>query len=347
MGTLTGHRYSRVMELSPTQDKAMTRNVEDLDRFARELDWNLLRTFLIIVEEGSLTSAANRLLLKQPTISAALKRLEDTLDRRLLERGRGDFRLTDAGELLYRHCVDMYGEVCRLPILLREARETLSGHVKIMAASHVVCPIFDDVLREFHKTYPHVTFSIDVAASKDIRRRVMHCSISLGLCLAGPELEDVKQDLLLRQHFGLFCGPGHRLFGQKDLALADLRGEAMVSFIADHLGEGMSSIAELRQRARLAPSRTGTSTNLEELKRMIVAGLGIGPLPLHVAESDIASGRLWRLPPYDDPPIVDICLLTSRKAHLNRAEDFFIAALHDAMHETPLEQRLLHSFDSA
>ena len=44
-------------------------------RFVWEIDWNLLRTFTVIVEERSLTAAGNRLLLKQPTISNALRRL--------------------------------------------------------------------------------------------------------------------------------------------------------------------------------------------------------------------------------------------------------------------------------
>ncbi|WP_163360877.1 LysR family transcriptional regulator, partial [Escherichia coli] len=48
------------------------------ERWTNGLDWNLLRTFLIIAEERSITRAAERLLLQQPSVSTALKRLEDT-----------------------------------------------------------------------------------------------------------------------------------------------------------------------------------------------------------------------------------------------------------------------------
>ena len=44
-------------------------------RFVWEIDWNLLRTFTVIVQEKGLTAAGDRLLLKQPTISNALRRL--------------------------------------------------------------------------------------------------------------------------------------------------------------------------------------------------------------------------------------------------------------------------------
>jgi DNA-binding transcriptional LysR family regulator len=48
----------------------------------RELDWNLLRTFVVLAESGSVTEAAQKLRLAQPTVSTALKRLEDRLGKR-------------------------------------------------------------------------------------------------------------------------------------------------------------------------------------------------------------------------------------------------------------------------
>lgn len=51
----------------------------DFEKLVRELDWNLLRTFIVLAEAGSVTAAADRLMLKQPTVSSALKRLEARL----------------------------------------------------------------------------------------------------------------------------------------------------------------------------------------------------------------------------------------------------------------------------
>ncbi|PDT43132.1 LysR family transcriptional regulator, partial [Sinorhizobium fredii] len=72
------------------------------ERFPWKLDWNLLRTFTVVVEQGGITRAAEFMNLSQPTISSALKRLEDTTEKRLLHRRPGHFALTPAGETLYR-----------------------------------------------------------------------------------------------------------------------------------------------------------------------------------------------------------------------------------------------------
>lgn len=59
-----------------------------LPRLNDRLDWNLLRTFLVIVQERSFSRAAIRLHITQPAVSQALKRLEDTLGCTLVVSAR-------------------------------------------------------------------------------------------------------------------------------------------------------------------------------------------------------------------------------------------------------------------
>ncbi len=88
----------------------------DVDtKFAFRLDWNLLRSFMVIAEEGSITRAAHRLLRGQPSVSLALQRLEAELGCKLIDRGHGTFRLTAAGLQLQSECAEMFAGVVRLP----------------------------------------------------------------------------------------------------------------------------------------------------------------------------------------------------------------------------------------
>lgn len=76
------------------------------ERLVWELDWNLLRTFVVIAEVKSITRAAEQLKLKQPSVSNALKRLEDRVGRRLVERDATRFELTEVGKLLYEQSIE-------------------------------------------------------------------------------------------------------------------------------------------------------------------------------------------------------------------------------------------------
>lgn len=312
---------------------------DETKRLPFDLDWNLLRTFLVIVDARGVTAAANRLRLKQPTISNALKRLEDRLQKRLVHRDQGRFAVTPAGELLYKEALEMFGNVSRLSILIRDMGETITGHVTLALASHVISPVLDEALAEFHRLYPRATFGIEVATSGDVITSVLQRQASFGVCLVHDRHEKLLYRRLFREYFGFFCGPSHRLFGVSGLTMADLRGETSVSFKTDRLTDALRAVALIRAEAQLDDRVVGVSSNLEEVRRMIVAGLGIGPLPVHVAARDVADGQLWRLPPYDSPPAIDIYVVHNPKTHLNRAEQGFLDLLHRRIDELPIERR--------
>jgi DNA-binding transcriptional LysR family regulator len=313
---------------------------EEADRFTRNLDWNLLRTFIAIVQQGGITAAANRLLLKQPTVSTALKRLEEQVGRKLIDRRPGGrFAVTDAGDLLYREALEVQGSISRLAVVMREVREEIRGHVTIGMASHVVFPILDRALADFSGAHPAVTYAIDVSTSEEVINWVLEKRASFGVCLVHRRHPKIAYEPLFREHFGFFCGPTHRFFGRDDLTLADLEGEPSVSFRTDALHDALRPIALLRASLQMDDTIRGTSSHLEEVRRLIISGVGIGPLPIHVMARDVADGLLWRLPPYDNPPAIDIHLAWNPVTRMNRAESGLLSLLKERAAALPFDQR--------
>lgn len=312
----------------------------ELDKLGNELDWNLLRTFMVIVQEGSITAAASKLLLTQPAVSLALKRLEQQLGRRLIERGGGRFRVTEAGETIYNEVVDIYGTISRFGILVRDIREEIAGHVRILMASRIQTAIFDRVLKEFHERHPLVTFRIDVMPSADIQLAIQQKIGTLGVCLMREPSPGLKSEVLIHQTYRLYCGRSHHLYGRSNLDVAELRKEDFVSFTSDQLDGALSPVAVFRAREGFAGRIVGSSANLEEVRRMIVCGLGIGPLPEHIAQRDVDDGELWELPPYEGVAPVDIHFIWNDQARFNRAEKALIELLCAQVADIPVEQRL-------
>ena len=71
-----------------------------------------------------------------------------------------------------------------------------------------------------------------------------------------------------------------------------------VSCGADDLNDALRPVALLRREYELDQRIISQSSHLEEVRRMILCGLSIGPLSVHVVEKDVKEGQLWRLPPY-------------------------------------------------
>jgi len=309
------------------------------DQVAWDLDWNLLRTFMVIVQERGITAAAKRLNLKQPTVSNALKRLEHCLDSDLIHRGPRSFEVTPQGKHLYTECSAIFGSVNRLPSALDDAGEDISGVVQLSMASHVTCPILDEILEVFHQLHPSACISIDIDSSKNVVQSVLEKKSAMGICLVRSKLPGLEYQQLYTERFGFFCGPRHRLFGRKRLSLKDLKREQCVSFHTDQLNDVLQPIALLRAQADFDENIVGLSSSLEEIRRMVVAGLGVGALPIHVVERDVRDGLLFRLPPYKDPPAIDIWLVRHPGATLNKAEQEFLHLLTRKIAKTPIAER--------
>ena len=126
------------------------------------------------------------------------------------------------------------------------------------------------------------------------------------------------------ERFGLFCGTTHRLNGRRNVSDSELRAEPFIGFNADVLGgKHMSDVTAYRAKTSIGQHVRGQSAYVSEVRRMIELGLGIGFLPLHLAEPFVTEGSLWRLPPYSDEPTAQIYLVTNPEIQLSEPERFF------------------------
>ncbi|MFS2223745.1 LysR family transcriptional regulator [Pantoea sp. B65] len=295
------------------------------------LDWNLLRTFLAIVQEGSISRAAIRLHLTQPAVSLALKRLEDRLNESLIARNGSNFTLTSAGELVYQEALVIYGSIARLSLAVQDIPHNLSGVVRLALVSGVNSDILDTMLTEFHTHHPRVTFEITTGSSSDVQHALLHYQVALGICLKHKNVPKLADTPLLHQNYFLYCGKPHPLYGQRHLTVEDLHNEDFVSFASEQLDGVLAPLALFRAQHAFEGMIIGTSPNLDEVRRMIRSGLGIGALPEHVVREEAEAGHLWKLPPYEGIGRMTLYLMWNEALKFNKAEEAFLTHLQDAL----------------
>lgn len=298
------------------------------------LDWNLLRTFLVIAEERSVTRAAERLLLQQPSVSAALKRLEETCECRLFERGCRPMRLTPQGEALYQQCRELYRAILTLDPGIAPSSSSLTGLVRIEIVTHLVNSGLDAVVRRLNAKHPGISYNVEVSSSYGIVRAVSQQLTPFGICLLAKPLPTLSCRFLFRERFGVFCGRGHRLFGVEAIDFDAIRNEPWVSFACAEVSNSLEPMLTLRLGADIARRVVATSPDLFEVRRFVTAGVGIGTLPLEAAARDVAEGALWPLPlPGLDALGADVYFLSNPALRYSPAEQAFMeemSAFEDA-----------------
>ncbi|MBV1842435.1 LysR family transcriptional regulator [Photobacterium ganghwense] len=300
------------------------------ERLLRNLDWNLLYTFLTIVDESSITGAARKLSLSQPSVSNALKRLECHLGVKLITRRKGVFTLTSQGLKVYEYASSTRRVLADMAAQFSEDEHAIHGEIDIQIASHIHCPAFDQTLADFHQLYPNVLFTINTQPSAEIVRAVKDGEIHIGICNKKTSQTGLSFDLLGYEQMGFYCSRRHALYGHTDLSIEDLSGLSYVSFESDQPGEGLSAIAQLRSQQPFWGKLVAVSSNEEEIRRFILAGVGFGALTVEGARPYVEQGALWQLPPYQQLPVADIYLVTPENVPLSDVESRFVAMLRQA-----------------
>ncbi|WP_323765411.1 LysR family transcriptional regulator [Marinovum sp.] len=293
-----------------------------------DLNWNLLRMFYMIAREQGITKAAKCLGLSQPSVSNALQKLEAQLACQLVIRDSRQFKLTPRGEQIFTECREIFHSAERISQLV-SGTDQERGKVRFQIIARLVSPMIDELLRLYHQQNPSVIFQSEVTDSYAILRALKRGETTIGFCLLTEPLDDLPAVRLFRREFNVFCGPGHRLFGQDSVAHEDLKGEPVISFASTTAGQDLEPLTLVRGGLRLGDRINGLTTDFEELRRMIVAGLGIGILPRRPVEEDIRKGRLWPLRIIGEQIGKDVYLVHAPRETLSPAEQAFVDLARD------------------
>jgi DNA-binding transcriptional LysR family regulator len=223
--------------------------------------------------------------------------------------------------------------------LLKDVREEVTGHVSIAAATHCVSPVIDAALVRFHRENPKATLSIKIVTSGDVVTLVKRKAASCGIGLSTATAPGLVYDWIYRENFALYCGRTSALFGREDVSLEEVIAQPYVTFPTDEPGAEMAFFSHARQKIGFDQPPVGRSYHLEELRRMIEIGIGIGPFPVHVAQPLVERGRLWQVPCFKELPEFEVSLITNPRTRRNAAEAAFIEILLDEIATTPIEER--------
>jgi len=145
------------------------------------MDIKQLTYFIAIVEEGNITSAANKLHMAQPPLSTQLKLLENELGTKLLERGARTITLTDAGKLLYKrakHIIEITNSAARE---VEEFGKGIQGTLKLGTISSSGTALLGNRIIEFNRKYPNIKFEIYEGNTYELIEMINSGIIEVGI----------------------------------------------------------------------------------------------------------------------------------------------------------------------
>ena len=187
------------------------------------MEFRQLLAFVTVAREGSFTQAAEHLNLRQPSLSARIRRLEESLGGQLIDRRNRPISLTPLG-------VEFLTYAERALAILEAAQELARDH-HIVAAEQVrlACPfsvatyLMPEVVDRFSKAFPKADLFIETGNSDYVVSQLNDGLINLALAAAFPRLLAQAQLLLsLHDEMVVAVSPAHKLAGQSDVEIAQV-----------------------------------------------------------------------------------------------------------------------------
>jgi DNA-binding transcriptional LysR family regulator len=264
-------------------------------RFARTIDWNLFGVFREIVRAGSVSAAARTLNKRQPSLSASLKRLEDRLGAQLCDRTARGIKLTAAGQAVYLLAEEMHVRVRCSPAATTSSAGRLTGSIRISMISDFVSSNFDRATVLFHVSHPDVALRLDIAPWRAVVRAVETGDADIGIACDSAPSAGLRYEPILMETQQLYCGAGHRLHGARPISPSEFAAEHFILTGRDEPEE----LGQFRRRYGLGVRVSGSTETLNEARRLIELGFGLGFLPTGVVEG-IPGAALWPLMPVEE-----------------------------------------------
>lgn len=253
------------------------------------LDADLLRTFVAIVDTGSFSGAGLAVGRTPSAVSMQIKRLEETVGRRLLTRGAQGVRLTADGDMLLVHARQiLHAHAAAFDAMMHErAARSLSVGTPDAHLGPVLAPFLGEVAAAF----PDTNLRVIVDGSPALRRQVEDGALDIAL-LTEFQLGDERGDLVHRERGLWACADDCTVLERSPLPLALALEGSVYRRLAQDL---------LREAGR--PYRIAVASNSEPaIRSAILSGAVVGLLP----ESRMTAG-LRELTVADGfPPLPDL-----------------------------------------
>lgn len=247
-----------------------------------------MKIFVTVCQCNSVTAAADKLFIAQPSVSLAIRELEEYYGIKLFDRISRKLYITEAGKKLLDYAVHI---VSLFDVMEKEMRnwDTL-GILRIGSSITIGNFLLTDYIKLFRESHPFMKVQVIIENSVDIENRIMANDIDFGLIEGITHNSQIESETFMEDELVLICGPAHPL---STAGQADITSLPSYDFIMREKGSGGRELFEssmLIHGIDIKPVWESVSTRA--IVKAVSEGLGLSVLPYQLIKQDLEEGKV-------------------------------------------------------
>jgi LysR family hydrogen peroxide-inducible transcriptional activator len=248
-----------------------------------------LKYLVALADTGHFGRAAERTFVSQPTLSAQLKKLEEYLGVKLVERQPKNVQLTDVGKQVVARARRMLNEGEEIVALARNNTNPLSGKLKVALIPTIGPYLLPRVMQKIRKALPELGLMLYEHQTENLLKRLRDGEFDVGIIALPVGEEGLESRELYKEAFTVAVPTHHPLAEKSSIKVADLKGQTLLLLEDGHCLRDQA--LEVCSRVDVHELEDFRATSLETLRQMVVAGLGITLMPELAIDSPFGSQR--------------------------------------------------------
>jgi len=299
-----------------------------MDLFNDNIDINKYRVFLAVAECKSFSKATEYLHISQPSISYAIKELEDQLNTKLFIRNNKSVLLTEDGERIKLYVQKAFNTISLGEKLLKEHTKDLNGTIRIGIYSHISLFMLPSVMKKFNNKYPNAKFCIYSTSNNEMIEKLKNNELDLIVMQYPIFINELnfKEEILCkletcffanRKYYDLYAN-NHELITELPIILP-MRGYPDISRLEETL-----------KTNNIVLKHNFTSYTTELTRELVLNGLGVGFGVKKCIEHDLINGSLFELPMDFKTPVTTFSIAYNNE-FINKTTKEFIELFKSRM----------------
>jgi LysR family hydrogen peroxide-inducible transcriptional activator len=258
-----------------------------------------LRYLVALADSRHFGRAAAKCFVSQPTLSAQLRKLEESLGLQLIERRPRRVTLTPAGEEIAQRAREMLQIADAIVTLSQSRRDPLAGQLRLALLPTIGPYLLPQVALRIRKALPRLELMLYEYRTEPMLERLHNGDIDVGILALPAQDEALMTRELYEEPFVLALPDTHRLAGRAQIKTSDLDHETLLLLEDGHC---------LRDQALAVCAHTAVqekqdfrATSIETLRQMVAAGVGVTLLPALASRGAYGSARGMTTRPFARP----------------------------------------------
>ena len=267
-----------------------------------------LRYLVALARECHFGRAAESCHVSQPTLSVAIKKLEEELGVQLFERGSNEVRVTSAGAMVVEQAARVLADASRIPELARSGRDPLLGPLRVGVIYTIGPYLLPKLIPLVHARAPEMPLIIQENYTSKLVTELKQGELDVLILSLPLEESGVVTQPVYDEPFRVLLPARHEWAKQAAINPLALAKETMLLLGAGNCfrDQVLQVCPPLQNHSAL--QRTFEGSSLETIRHMVATGLGITVLPCTAA--DIESNPLVAVRPFagESPPARRVAL---------------------------------------